>query len=140
LFIDSDNVMWVALREGHSVWKLDLDDFIWRHVAGSGTRGFSGDGGRAKVAQFDGPKGIALGPRGRVFVVDTENHAIRRIDVAKGVIDTIAGGGPDAKGGGGDGGPAKLAHMDRPHGICVSADGTVFIGDTLNHRVRAVAR
>ena len=137
LFIE-DRVMWVALREGHSVWRLDLDDYNWQHVAGTGTRGFSGDGGDAKQATFDGPKGIAVGPGGRVYVVDTENHAIRRIDPQAGTIETTAGGGPDARGASGDGGPAVAATMDRPHGICVASDGTVYIGDTLNHRVRRV--
>jgi DNA-binding beta-propeller fold protein YncE len=132
------STMWVALREGHSVWKLSLDDLIWRHIAGSGEKGFSGDGGKAKTATFDGPKGIAVGPSGDVFVVDTENHAIRRIDPNAGTIVTIAGGGPQAKGARGDGGPATEAQLDRPHGICVGADNAVYIGDTLNHRVRRV--
>ncbi len=131
-------VMWVALREGHSVWTLHLDDLVWRHLAGSGKRGFSGDGGPAKDATFDGPKGIAVGPQGRVFVVDTENQVVRRIDPRSGTIETIAGGGPQARGGGGDGGPATQAELDRPHGVCVAADGAVYIGDTLNHRVRRV--
>ena len=55
-----------------------------------------------------------------------------------GSIQTLAGRGPQHKGGSGDGGPAAEATMDRPHGICVATDGTVYIGDTLNHRVRRV--
>ena len=130
------STMWIALREGHSVWKLDLTTGVIKHIAGTGEKGFSGDGGPAKQATFNGPKGIAVGPRGNVFVVDTENQAIRKIDVKLGKISTIAGRGPEARGPGGDGGPATLAEMDRPHGICVGADGTVFIGDSENHRVR----
>lgn len=137
LFIE-DETMWIALREGHSVWKLDLEQMVWQHIAGSGERGFQGDGGPAAEARFDGPKGIAVGPQGKLFVVDTENHAIRRIDTATGKIDTVAGSGPQAKGGSGDGGPATRATMDRPHGICVDSDGTIYVGDTLNHRVRAI--
>ena len=137
LFIDG-NTLWIALREGHSVWRIDLDKGQWQHIAGTGKRGFSGDGGPAKEATFDGPKGIAVGPDKNVYVVDTENHAIRKIDLKSGLISTIAGGGPKTGGYGGDNGPATSAKMDRPHGICVAPSGEVFIGDTNNHRVRQV--
>ena len=137
LFIDGDT-MWIALREGHSVWKLDLSKGTLHHVAGTGKKGFSGDDGPAKEATFNGPKGIAVGPRGSVYVVDTENQAIRMIDVARGTIETVAGGGPTARGGAGDGGDAVKAQLDRPHGICVAPNGAVYIGDTNNHRARRV--
>jgi streptogramin lyase len=83
-----------------------------------------------------GPNGIAVGPQGQVYVVDTENQAIREIDVARGTVTTVAGNGQ--KGGAGDGGPATQAQLARPHGICVGLDGAIYIGDTLNHRVRRV--
>lgn len=134
----ADGVLWVALREGNSVWKLPLADGVWRHVAGTGKTGYSGDGGPAKEATFNGPKGVALDAAGNVFVVDTENQAIRRIDARTQVITTIAGRGPGQRGGDGDGGPARDARLDRPHGICVGPDGAVYIGDTLNHRVRRI--
>lgn len=137
LFIEGDT-MWIALREGHSVWKLDLSDGRLHHVAGTGQKNFSGDGGPAKQATFDGPKGIAVGPAGNVYVVDTENHAVREVDPKSGTISTVAGQGPRHRGGGGDHGPANQAEMDRPHGICVAKNGTIYIGDTLNHRVRSV--
>ena len=133
-----NSVLWVALREGHSVFKLDLKTGIWHHIAGSGKKGFSGDGGDPLKATFNGPKGIAVGPKGNVFVVDTENQAIRKIDLKNNVITTIAGQGPEHRGGAGDGGPATQSEMDRPHGICIDAYGGVYIGDTLNHRVRRV--
>lgn len=132
------NDLWIALREGHSVWKLDLKGGTLAHIAGSGKKGFTGDGGSAKGATFDGPKGIALGPDGNVYVMDTENHAVRKIDLQSGLVSTVAGSGPKGIGGGGDGGPATKAHMDRPHGICVGPDGAIYIGDTNNHRVRRV--
>jgi DNA-binding beta-propeller fold protein YncE len=137
LFIKGD-ALWIALREGHSVWQMDLADGIVRHVAGTGKRGYSGDGGPAKQATLDGPKGIAIGPDGNAYVVDTENHAIRVIDTKNGTIRTLAGRGPQHQGGSGDGGPPTSATMDRPHGICVASDGAVFIGDTNNHRVRRI--
>jgi DNA-binding beta-propeller fold protein YncE len=135
LFIDGPT-MWLALREGHSVWRMELAEGRLRHVAGTGQMGYSGDGGPARAATFNGPKGIAVGPRGQVVVVDTENQAIREIDVARGIVTTVAGNGQ--KGGAGDGGPATQAQLARPHGVCVGADGAIYIGDTLNHRVRRV--
>lgn len=137
LFVEGTD-LWIALREGHSVYKLSLENEILAHIAGSGQKGFSGDGGQAKEATFDGPKGIAVGPDGNVYVMDTENQAVRKIDLKSGVISTVAGSGPKQKGGLGDGGPATMAQMDRPHGICVGEDGAIYIGDTNNHRVRRV--
>lgn len=137
LFIDGDT-LWIALREGHSVWRMDLASGVLAHAAGTGKSGFSGDGGLASKAMFNGPKGIAVGPDKAVYVVDTENQAIRRIDLGAGTISTIAGRGPEHVGGTGDGGPATEATMDRPHGICIGPDGAVYIGDTNNHRVRRV--
>ena len=137
LFID-DDTMWVALREGHSVWALSLSSGMWKHVAGTGKKGFRGDGGRALQATFNGPKGISLDSNGNVYVVDTENQVIRMINTSTHVISTVAGIGPDHRGGAGDHGPATKAQLDRPHGICVAPDGAIFIGDTNNHRVRRI--
>ena len=138
LFIDGDT-MWVALREGHSVWTLSLESGTWSHVAGTGEKGFGGDGEPAANAKFNGPKGIAVGPAGNVYVVDTENQVIRMIDTKTKIISTVAGIGPTERGGAGDGGAATKAQTDRPHGICVGPDGAIYIGDTNNHRVRRVA-
>jgi len=128
--------MWIALREGHSVWKMDLGTRKLTHVAGSGEAGYADGVGRE--AKFNGPKGIAVGPGGAVFVVDTENHAIRRLDPKTRAVTTVAGSGPKAGGYGGDGGPATSARLNRPHGIAVDAKGVLFIGDSENHRVRRV--
>ena len=130
----------MALREGHSFWQIDLPSGNWKHIAGTGKQGFTGDGGPAAKATFNGPKGIAVDAAGNAFVVDTENHAIRRIDAKTGEISTIAGFGPQGRGFAGDDGDATRAKLDRPHGICVDAAGVVYIGDTNNHRVRAVQK
>ena len=135
LFI-AESTLWIALREGHSVWKLDMQRGILHHVAGTGEQGYTGDGGSALAATFNGPKGIAVGPQGHVYVVDTENQAIRKIDAKTGLISTVAGNGQE--GGSGDGGSAIKAQLARPHGICIGADGKIYIGDTLNHRIRMV--
>jgi DNA-binding beta-propeller fold protein YncE len=138
LFLQED-VLWIALREGHSVWTLNLNSGKLTHIAGTGKKGFSGDGGPALEATFNGPKGIAVGPTGNVFVVDTENQVIRKIDMKTKIISTVAGAGLDARGYSGDGGKATAAKMDRPHGICVDDTGNIYIGDTNNHRVRSVS-
>jgi sugar lactone lactonase YvrE len=113
--------LWITLREGNSVWRMELDTGLLHHVAGSGENGYTGDGGDPKAATFAGPKGIAVGPEGRVYVVDTENHVLRVIDTKANRIDSL---GVDAG-------------MDRPHGVCVGPDGTVYVGDTNRGRVVA---
>ena len=125
------NDLWIALREGNSVWRMDLKGGTLTRIIDNGKKGL-GDG------LLNGPKGIALGPDGNVFIVDTENQVIRKIHVKVGLLSIVAGSGPKEKGGSGDGGPATKAQMDRPHGICVGPDGAIYIGDTNNHRVRRV--
>jgi streptogramin lyase len=139
LVIDGDT-LWIALREGHSVWRMSLKEGVLHRVAGTGRSGYSGDGQAALAATFNGPKGIAVGPDKCVYVVDTENQAIRRIDPKTGKISTVAGSGPQHRGAGGDGGPATKGELDRPHGICVGRDGAIYIGDSENHRVRRVGQ
>jgi DNA-binding beta-propeller fold protein YncE len=139
LFVQGDN-LWIALREGNSIWRLSLDDGILHYEAGMGTKGYSGDGGPTSKATFDGPKGIALTSDGNeLIVVDTENQTIRGIDLRVDRIQTLAGGGPSARGYAGDGAEATRARLDRPHGVCVGPDGNIYIGDTNNHRVRRIA-
>ena len=129
-----DNILWIALREGHSVWKLDFSDGRLRHIAGTGAKGYSGDGGSPVQATFDGPKGIVVDEQGRILVVDTENHAIRMIDLVQSKITTVAGNGH--VGFSGDGGLAVEATMNRPHGIGIDLQGRVYVGDTNNHVIR----
>jgi DNA-binding beta-propeller fold protein YncE len=131
------NYLWIALREGHSIWRMNLTMGTLHHVAGTGEAGFRGDGGPADAAQFNGPKGIAAGLRDTVFVADTENNAIRQIDLRSATISTIAIGlGNDAEEP--ERGTGIAVQLNRPHGICVGPDGTIYIGDTLNHQVRRV--
>ncbi|MAT13810.1 MAG: hypothetical protein CMJ46_00905 [Planctomyces sp.] len=131
-----DRTMWIALREGHSIWKLDLDNEVITHVAGTGKKGYTGDGAPPLKATFNGPKGIALTSTGGVVVVDTENQVLRMIDPKENRISTLVGRGPDYRGPEGDGGAANLASLNRPHGVCVGPDDAVYIGDSENHRVR----
>ncbi|MEW6477234.1 MAG: NHL repeat-containing protein [Actinomycetota bacterium] len=104
-------------------------------VAGTGVPGFSGDGGPATAAQFDGPRGLAGDAAGNLYVADDNNHRVRRIDPA-GIITTLAGNGTAASAG--DGGPAPSAQLDHPRGVAVDGRGHVFIAESMSHRVRMV--
>lgn len=134
---DAEGNLWLATREGSQVFKLELKKGVIHLVAGTGETGFAGNGGPAKAAKLSGPKGIAIDRAGDVWLADTESHSIRRIDVKTGTIDVVAGTG--SKGDGPDGDPLRCA-MNRPHGVFVDADGTVFIGDSEAHRVRVLRR
>jgi sugar lactone lactonase YvrE len=134
LFV-AGGTMWIALREGHSVWRMNLGDGILHHVAGTGKAGYTGDDGQAAAAQLNGPKGIAVVTNGDVFVADTENNAIRRIDAKSGKITTAAGGSATVKARASNRDTPSIAKFNRPHGICAAPDGSLYIGDTMNHRV-----
>lgn len=136
--VGPDSSLYVVEREGNSVRRIDLAAGTITRFAGTGKKGYTGDGGPAKDATFDGPKEIDIDRDGNVYVVDTENEAIRRIDAKTGVVTTVAGKGRTKTPGLGDGGPATAATLGRPHGVAVGPDGTVYIGDTNSHRVRRV--
>jgi sugar lactone lactonase YvrE len=132
--VDGQGNTYICEREGNAVRKVDARGIITT-IAGTGQAGGTGDGGPALRALFRGPKGIRCDTAGNVYVVDTENHGIRKIDVRTGLIATVAGG---RKGAGGDGGPATQAGLDRPHGCVLDGRGNLYIADSNNHRVRKV--
>jgi streptogramin lyase len=132
---DARGDMWLALREGNRVFRLDLKAGTIHHVAGTGRTGFSGNGGPAKDATLSGPKGIAVGPDGNVYLADTESHSVRLIDVKKGTIDLVAGTG---EAGDGPEGNPLACRMNRLHGVFVDVENSVFVGDTSAHRVRVI--
>jgi len=135
LDFDRAGNLWLALREGNAILKFDLAGGTVQRFAGTGKKGFSGDGGPARDATLSGPKGLSASADGNIFFADTENHVIRKIDVSNGTIHLVAG---TAKpGDGSDLDPLKC-QLARPHGIFVDADGSIFIGDTEAHRVRLI--
>jgi streptogramin lyase len=137
LAFSPDGKLWLALREGNAVLQLDPKEGNLRHIAGTGKSGFTGNGGPAKNATLAGPKGIGLDANGNVYLADTESHSVRMIDVKKGTLELIVGDGK--KGDGPDGDPLKC-QLARPHGVFLDTDGTLLIGDSENHRVRALKR
>ncbi len=104
-------------------------------VAGTGSSGFSGDGGQATAAQLNTPLGVSLDPQGNLLITDTGNNRIRRVG-SNGVIQTIAGNGRDAFAG--DGGLATLAALSGPTTARTDAAGNIYIADTFNNRIRKV--
>ena len=134
---DRQGNLWLALREGNAVYKLDLKKETLQHMAGTGGAGFTGHGGPAKQATLSGPKGLSVGPDGNVYLADTESHTIRMIDLTDGTMRLVAGTGE--RGDGPEGEPLKCK-MARPHGIFVDADGSILVGDSEAHRVRVIRR
>jgi len=132
--VDGKGNTYICEREGNAIRKVDAKGTITT-LAGTGDKGYTGDGGEAKKATFNGPKALRCDKDGHIYVVDTENHAIRRIDVKTGMVTTVAGG---RKGSGGDGDDAAKAGLDRPHGCVLDEKGTLYIADSNNHRVRVV--
>lgn len=132
---DSRGDLWLALREGNAVYRIDMRKLVLDHVAGTGERGFEGNGGPARKASLASPKGISVGPRGNIYLADTESHSIRMIDLEQGTVELVAGTG--ARGDGPDGDPLA-GRMARPHGIFVDSDGAIYVGDSENHRVRVI--
>ncbi|HET7380671.1 MAG TPA: hypothetical protein VFJ24_11565 [Gaiellales bacterium] len=124
----------VYVIDGNRVRRLDTRGAPT--VAGTGVRGFSGDGGPATDALLSSPAAIAFDAEGDLFIADTGNNRIRRVG-RDGIITTVAGTG---RGGyGGDGGPATLALLNSPGGIAVGLGDTVFVADTGNNRVRMIS-
>jgi streptogramin lyase len=135
LDFDGKHSLYLALREGNAVYRIDLQSKTLHHLAGTGQKGFTGNGGPAKLATLSGPKGIALAPNGDVYLADTESHTVRVIRAASGILDVVVGDGQ--RGDGTDGDPLKC-RTARLHGVFVDKAGTVYIGDSENYRVRAL--
>lgn len=133
--IDPKGNLYVVLREGNAVYKIDDRSYRIDHIAGTGEKGHTGDGGPAKLAKLNGPKGVSWAPDNSLYIADTESHTIRRIDLKTGVITTVVGTG--TRGDGPDGAPLEC-RLSRPHGIFVSSQGVVYVGDSESHRIRVL--
>ncbi len=126
--------LYLALREGNAIFRIDRATQTLHRIAGTGESGYSGDGGPALAARLGGPKGLAYAGEGALYVADTENHAIRRIDLRAGVITTVLGTGER-----GDG-PEPIAtrcRLSRPHGV-LCAGRVLYVADSEAHRIRVL--
>ncbi len=124
LAVDANSI-WIALREGNSIWRIDRQKNTIHHVAGTGQKGYSGDGQDPLRATFNGPKGLAIDDQQRLLVVDTENQAVRRIDLKLRTVSTVMGGTQ----------AAETFVLKRPHGINFSPLLGFLVADSEHHRV-----
>ena len=131
--------LYIADSSNHAIRKLSLATGRLDTVAGQlNQQGYSGDGGLATEATLNTPEGLAFDPNGNLYIADTKNHVIRKLDITTGLIKTYAGVGT-RPGFSGDGGAATVAQMNAPWGIATSPQGELFIADLNNNRVRKVA-
>ncbi|NJN05193.1 MAG: hypothetical protein HC814_00590, partial [Rhodobacteraceae bacterium] len=136
LDFDRNGDLWLATREGNQVFRFDLKGGLIHHMAGTGKKGFTGNGGPAKLATLSGPKGVAIASSGNVYLADTESHTVRMIDIKKGTLELVVGTGSATDGP--DGNPLGCG-LARLHGVFVDTDGKLYIGDSENHRIRVLS-
>jgi sugar lactone lactonase YvrE len=134
--VDTAGNLLIADTGNNRIRRVDRTSGIITTVAGDGTAGFSGDGGPATSASVASPFGLAIDAAGNLFIADTDNRRIRRVDGTTGIITTVAGDG--TAGFSGDGLPATSASLAHPLGLAIDAAGNLFIADTDNHRIRRV--
>jgi sugar lactone lactonase YvrE len=130
--IDAAGNLFIADTYNARIRKVTPGGVI-RTVAGNGIQGYGGDGGPATSVQLNYPLGIAVDTAGILYIADSGNFRIRRV-TPDGLISTVAGDGTQSYGG--DGGPATSAQLSYPQSVAVDSSGNLFIGDTLNNRIR----
>ncbi len=133
---DAAGNMYIVELEGVRVHKLDTAGNFMT-IAGDGSKGYTGDGGPAKNATFSGMHNLAVTPEGDIYIADSWNHCIRKIDGKTGIITTFAGTGK--AGFNGDGGPASNATFN--HVMCISLNPTndkIYLADLRNRRIRVI--
>ena len=134
--VDGTGHVYIADIWSHSIRRVDAFTGTISTVAGTGESGDGGDGGPAIEAHLRHPRGVAVDGAGNVYISDSANQRIRRVDAATRIISTIAGSGHWDYGG--DGGPATEAHLRHPRGVAVDGDGNLYISDSGNHCIRKV--
>ena len=134
--VDRQGHVYIADTMNHRVRVVDAGTGIMTTVAGVGQPRYGGDGGPATAAGLNDPAALALNGRGTLYIADQSNNRVRAIDLATGHIRTVAGTGSAAYNG--DGIPATEASLAGPSGLACGEDGTLFIADTFNGRIRAI--
>jgi len=134
--VDGLGHVYVADEGNHRIRRIDVGTGVISTVVGVGTPGFAGDGGAATAAQLQSPVGVAIDGLGTLYVADTNNHRIRKVDAVTGIITTIAGTG--VQGDSGDGGAATLAQLRGPEGMALDGMGALYVAEPLSYRVRKI--
>ena len=141
--VNAQGVVFVADTYNNRVVKVTPQGQVTA-VAGHGVAGYSGDGRLAAFAELNEPAGVALDSQGNLYIADSANNVVRRVDAKTGIITTVAGDfaadkASDGLGGfSGDGGPATSAQLNDPQGVALDGAGDLFIADTFNNAVREV--
>ena len=134
--LDSANNIYIADWDNSRIRKVTVSTGIISTVAGNGTRGYSGDGGKATSAKLDNPYGLAIDNTGNIYIADTGNYRIRKVTLSTGIISTVAGNGK--QGYAGDAGPATSAEFEGPTGVAVDTAGNFYVADSYGNRIRKV--
>ena len=129
LAFDAAGDLYVADQRSHLIRRIDHQSGTVTTVAGGGTQGYSGDGGLATLAAIDSPSGIALDAAGNLYLADTHNHRVRRVDATSGIITSVAGTGLPGFSG---------TALNLPRGLEIDSSGNLFVVDANNQRVRRI--
>ena len=136
--VRADSSVFITDTLNHRVWVLDGATRVLAAAAGTGVAQFSGDGGDATLARLREPWALAVDePRGRLLICDTNNHRLRAVSFATGIIYTLVGTGAAASSG--DGGAATSAAINAPRGVVAAADGAIFIAEGQGHVLRRMS-
>lgn len=131
--IDRKSNVYILERNGHALRVVTPDGKIRTVVNASGKKGATGDGGDGLLATMNGPKHLCIDLEDQVIIADAENNLVRKYVPTTGKILRVAGSGK--KGAAGLGGAPERCELNRPHGVTVRADGTLFIADSYNNRI-----
>jgi DNA-binding beta-propeller fold protein YncE len=135
LALDAQGRLLVSDTLNHAIRRIDFTADLIETIAGTGEAGYGGDGGPAVAARLNQPRDLQLSPDGAtLYIADELNHRVRAVDLASGVIETVAGDG--AAGYDGEGARPTETSLNRPAGLAFDAAGALYIADTYNHRVR----
>jgi sugar lactone lactonase YvrE len=135
--VDSSGNIFIADRTYCRIREVSVQTGIISTVAGTGTCGYSGDGGLATSAMVNDPSGVALDRFGNILIADTINCRVREVSASTGVISTVTGTGTCVYSG--DGGTAASANVSQPQGVAADSSGNIFIADTGNCAIRRIS-
>ncbi len=141
--VDANGDLFISDTDDNQIVEVERDGTVERAI-GVGRPGYSGDGGKAYNAKLNQPTGLAFDAQGDLYIADSANNVIRRVDAKTDIITTVAGDfaadqGNDGLGGfSGDGGPATSAQLNDPQGVAVDGAGDLFVADTFNSAIREV--
>ncbi|WP_158941571.1 Ig-like domain repeat protein [Granulicella sp. S190] len=133
--VGPDGQIYIADQNNHCVRKVALNGTI-STIAGSGASGFSGDGGPASGAVLDSPAATTIDTAGNIYIADSGNNRVRKVNAATGEIDTVVGS--DLESFSGDGGAANGAGMYGPYGMALDGSGNLYVSDVFHNRIRLV--